>query len=102
MFPFVSVFPSQRIVLRRWHRRRSKRNPDVDEVGFPKVLHSISYTTTTHQRLQQIIFYVTFALLFTVSQGKKILGLYFRVKFLILTSLQPYSVHNENPIECVS
>lgn len=68
MFPFVSVLPSQRIVLRRWHRRRSRRNHD--ELGFSKLLHSISCTTSL-QHLQHIIFYVTIALLFTVSQGKK-------------------------------
>ena len=81
MFPFVSLPPSQSITLRRWHRRRSRRNHDDaggddDEVRDSKLLqHSISRTTTSSskQNLQHhIIFYVTLALLFTVSQGNKL------------------------------
>ena len=84
MFPFVSILPSQSIVLRRWHRRRSRKNDKDDgEVGDSKLLQPfISQKRTTAKKssssskissnLQQYItFSVTLALLLTVSQGIK-------------------------------
>ena len=81
MFPFVSIPPSQSITLRRWHRRRSRRNHDEsdDKSEVSKLRqHSISQIKSTcikslsSSHLQQILFYVTFALLITVSQGNKL------------------------------
>ena len=80
MFPFVSMPPSQSITLRRWHRRRSRRNHDEsdDEAEISKLRqHSISQIKPTcikssSSHLQHILFYVIFALLVTVSQGNKL------------------------------
>ena len=80
MFPFVSIPPSQSITLRRWHRRRSRRNHDEsdDKSEVSKLRqHSISQIKSTYikslssSHLQHILFYVIFALLITVSQGNK-------------------------------
>ena len=80
MFPFVSIPPSQSITLRRWHRRRSRRNHDEsdDKSEVSKLRqHSISQIKSTcikslsSSHLQHILFYVIFALLITVSQGNK-------------------------------
>ena len=84
MFPFVSILPSQSIVLRRWHRRRSRKNDkDNGEVGDSNLLQPfISQKRTTAKKsssssklssnLQQYItFSVTLALLLTVSEGIK-------------------------------
>ena len=81
MFPFVSIPPSQSITLRRWHRRRSKRNHDDesdDKTEYSKLRqHSISQIKSTciksssssSSHLQHIFFLTIFALLVTVSQG---------------------------------
>ena len=65
MFPFVSILPSQSIVLRRWHRRRSRKSHDSCS---SKIFHSISAKS---QHLQHITFFFTLALVFTLTHGKK-------------------------------
>ena len=107
MFPFVSILPSQSIVLRRWHRRRSRKNDkDNGEVGDSNLLQPfISQKRTTAKKsssssklssnLQQYItFSVTLALLLTVSQGIRIMImiLFCKIIIFIQTLSTNYSV----------